>query len=176
MGPPAGSKGARQSVGSVGGGPEPLRIKLLGGFSVSVGSHTIQQNAWRLRKAAALVKLLALAPRHHLHREQVVDALWPDSGKKAASNRLRKTLHAARAALDPAGGSHYLASGNNSLVLCSGSSLRVDVDTFEEAAATARREHGFLRIFRYAAEIVARTISSGYKSPRRALGFHATAH
>ena len=139
MGPPAGSKGVRQSAGST-GGPETLRIKLLGGFSVSVGSRTIQQNAWRLRKSAALVKLLALAPRYRLHREQVVDALWPDSGKKAASNSLRKTLHAARTALNPAAGSHYLASENDSLVLCPGSSLWVDVDAFEEAAATARRE------------------------------------
>ena len=141
MGPPAGSKGVRQSVGSVGGGPETLRVKLLGGFSVSVGSRTVRQNAWRLRKAAALVKLLALAPRHRLHREQVVDALWPDSGKKTASNSLRKTLHAARRALDPAVGSRYLASENNSLVLCPGSSLWVDVDAFQEAAAIAYREH-----------------------------------
>ena len=105
MDPPAGTKGVRQSVGSVGGDPETLRIKLLGDFSVSVGSRTIQRDAWRLRKAVALVKLLALAPRHRLHREQVMDALWPDSGKRAASNSLRKTLYAARRALDPAGGS-----------------------------------------------------------------------
>jgi DNA-binding SARP family transcriptional activator len=119
---------------------EAVRVRLLGGFRVSVGSRTIQQNEWRLRKAAALLKLLALAPRHRFHREQVVDALWPDSGKKAASNRLRKTLHAARRALDPAGGSRYLASENASLVLCPGSSLWVDVEAFEEAASTARRE------------------------------------
>ena len=112
---------------------------MLGGFSVSVGSRTIQQNAWRLRKAAALVKLLALSPRHRLHREQVMDALWPDSSKKAASNSLRKTLHAARRALDAVEGSRYLASKNDSLVLCSGNSLWVDVEAFEEAAATARR-------------------------------------
>jgi DNA-binding SARP family transcriptional activator len=112
---------------------------LLGGFTVSVGSRTIQQNAWSLRKAAALVKLLSLAPRHRLHREQVVDALWPDSGKKAASNNLRKTLHAARRTLDPDEGSRYLASENDALVLCPGSSLWVDVEAFEEAAATARR-------------------------------------
>jgi predicted ATPase/DNA-binding SARP family transcriptional activator/DNA-binding CsgD family transcriptional regulator len=140
MDPPAGSKGVRQSVGSMGEGRETLRIKLLGGFSVSAGSRTIQHNAWRLRKAAALVKLLALAPRYRLHREQVVDALWPDSGKKTASNSLRRTLHAARTALDPAGGSRYLASENDSLVLCPGGSLWVDLDAFEEAAATARRE------------------------------------
>ena len=49
MDPPAGSKGAKQSVGPMGGGPEALRIKLLGGFSVSVGFRTIQQNEWRLK-------------------------------------------------------------------------------------------------------------------------------
>jgi predicted ATPase/DNA-binding SARP family transcriptional activator/DNA-binding CsgD family transcriptional regulator len=119
---------------------EALRVRLLGGFSVSVGSRTIQRNAWRLRRAAALVKLLTLAPRHRLHREQVLDALWPDSGKKAASNSLRKTLHAARRALDPVEGSRYLASENDSLVLCPSSSLWVDVEAFEEAASTARRE------------------------------------
>jgi predicted ATPase/DNA-binding SARP family transcriptional activator/DNA-binding CsgD family transcriptional regulator len=140
MDPPAGSKGVRQSVGST-GGTETLRIKLLGDFSVSVGSRTIQRDAWRLRKAAALVKLLALAPRHRLHREQVMDALWPDSGRKAASNSLRKTLYVARRALDPVEGSRYLASENDSLVLRPGSSSWVHVDAFEEAAATARREH-----------------------------------
>src|SRR5215211_356501 len=124
-----------------GGAPETLRIWLLGGFRVSVNSRSIEEGRWRLRKARSLLKVLALSPGHRLHREQVMELLWPDSSKKAASNNLRKTLHAARRALDPAGGSHYLASENNSLVLCPGSSLRVDVEAFEEAAATAHREH-----------------------------------
>lgn len=49
----------RQSTTRVRSGPkdvpgkrsEPVRIKLLGGFSVSVGSRRIQHNEWRLRKA-----------------------------------------------------------------------------------------------------------------------------
>ena len=41
----------------------------------------------------------------------------------------------ARRALDPDGGSCYLASDNDSLVLCPGSSLWVDVEAFKEAAA-----------------------------------------
>jgi len=86
-----------------------------------------------------LVKLLALAPGHRLHREQAVDLLWPDSGRRAASNSLRSTLHAARKVLDPAVGERYLASEDESLVLCPGGDLWVDVDAFEEAAATARR-------------------------------------
>lgn len=48
------------------------------------------------------MKLLVLAPNHRLHREQVMDLLWPDSARRAASNNLRKVLHATRRALDRA--------------------------------------------------------------------------
>src|SRR5215203_4638071 len=116
-----------------------VRVWLLGGFRVDVGSRTITQDAWRLRKAAALVKLLTLAPGHRLQREQIIDILWPDSGRRAASNSLRSTLHASRKVLDLAVGSYYLASEDESLVLCPKSDLWVDVDAFEDAAATARR-------------------------------------
>ena len=122
---------------------EAVRIWLLGGFRVSVGTRTIQQNEWRLRKAASLVKLLALAPGHRLHREQAMDLLWPDLGRKAASNNLRRVLHTARRVLDPAPASpnRYLSLQNEQITLCPGGPLWVDVEAFEEAAATARRSH-----------------------------------
>jgi DNA-binding SARP family transcriptional activator len=119
--------------------PEAIRVKLLGEFSVSVGDREIGHSEWRLKKAAALVKLLALAPSHRLHREQAMDFLWPDSGRKAASNSLRRTLHAARKVLDPAEGSRYMASEGESLVLCPGGDLWVDVGAFEQAAVAANR-------------------------------------
>ncbi len=90
--------------------PEAVRVEMLGGFSVRVGSRAIGQSEWRLKKAAALTKLLALAPDHRLHREQVMEALWPHLESRAASNNLRRTLHAAQKALDPAASSRYLAS------------------------------------------------------------------
>jgi DNA-binding SARP family transcriptional activator len=119
--------------------PEPVRIWLLDGFDVSVGSRTITPDAWRLKKAAALVKLLSLAPGHRMHREQAMDLLWPDSGGRAASNSLRSALHSARNVLDPAMRLRYLASEGGSLVLCPWGELWVDVDAFEQAVATARR-------------------------------------
>jgi DNA-binding SARP family transcriptional activator len=82
-------------------GPFPVRLRLLGGFSVWVGSRAVAEGAWRLRKAKGLVKLLALAPGHALHREQIMDLLWPELGKRAASNNLRQTLHLARRTLHP---------------------------------------------------------------------------
>jgi predicted ATPase/DNA-binding SARP family transcriptional activator/DNA-binding CsgD family transcriptional regulator len=120
---------------------EVVRIGLLGSFSVWVGERKVDESAWRLRKAASLVKLLSLAAGHRIHRERAMDVLWPELGRKAASNNLRQTLHATRRALasDPAEGSRYLASEDESLVLCPGGELWVDVDAFQAAAVTARR-------------------------------------
>jgi two-component SAPR family response regulator len=98
MGPPSGSEGVIR-LEAQHERPEPMRVWLLGGFGVSVGSRTIEGDAWHLRKATALVKVLALASDHHLHREQLMNLLWPDLGKKAASNNLRYALHSARRTL-----------------------------------------------------------------------------
>ena len=112
---------------------------MLDGFGVSVGSRNITRDSWRLRKSAALVKMLALAPGHRMHREQAMDLLWPGSGRRAASNSLRSVLYATRKVFDPAAGAGYLASEGESLALCPGGDLWVDVDAFEVAVASARR-------------------------------------
>ncbi len=118
-----------------------VRIGLLGGFSVSVGDRKVAEGAWRLRKAATLMKLLALAPGHRLHRERAMDLLWPDLGLRAASNNLRQTLHVARRTLhpDPEIASRYLSAGGEQLVLCPHGQVWVDAVAFEEAVNTARR-------------------------------------
>src|SRR5215213_4434397 len=124
------------------GRPKTVRVWLLGGFRVSVGTHIVEEGDWQLRKASALVKLLALAPSHHLHRERAMDRLWPEHGRHAAANNLSQALHAARQALGPDDAqvaSSYLASQGEQLVLCPGGELWLDVDAFEAAAATARR-------------------------------------
>ena len=139
MCPPADFEGAARSVMPTGESTEPVRIWLLGGLRVSVGSRVIEDTQWRLRKPAALVKLLALAPAHRLQREQVMDRLWPDSSKRSSSNNLRQTLHTARKILDPVSGSRFLQSDNDSLVLCKEGDIWVDLEAFEEAARTARR-------------------------------------
>jgi predicted ATPase/DNA-binding SARP family transcriptional activator/DNA-binding CsgD family transcriptional regulator len=118
-----------------------LRIGLLGGFSVSVGERKVDESAWRFRKAASLMKLLALAPGHRLHRERAMDLFWPESGKKPASNNLRQTLHVARRTLhpDPEINSRYLSVSGEQLVMCPEGQFWVDVEAFEETADTARR-------------------------------------
>src|SRR5215217_3370975 len=126
---------------SSGGVSEAVRVRMLGGFSVSVGAKIIKEGEWRLRKAAGLVKLLALEPGHRMHREQLMDVLWPDLDEKAQANNLRYALHHARRTLapTPAASSRYLRLRSEQLELCPEGPLTVDVEAFEEAARMARR-------------------------------------
>jgi predicted ATPase/DNA-binding SARP family transcriptional activator/DNA-binding CsgD family transcriptional regulator len=120
---------------------EAVRVWLLGGFRISVGSRTIGEDHWRRRKAAALVKLLALTPSHRMHREQVMSLLWPHLSGRAAANNLHRTLYVTRRTLEPdtPTTSRYLTLRGEKLVLCPEGDLWIDVEVFEQAAADARR-------------------------------------
>ncbi len=74
-----------------------VEITLLGRFAVFVGGAEIPTQAWSRRRAAGLVKLLALAPHRRLQREQVIDALWPGLTSDDAGPRLHKAAHSAGA-------------------------------------------------------------------------------
>src|SRR5919107_2064980 len=150
-----------------------VRVWLLGGFRVGVGSRIIAPDAWRLGRVGALVKLLALAPGHRLHREQAMDLLWPELGRRAASNNLRQALHAARRILasDRSTGSRYLGTEAGSLVLCPQGDLWVDVEAFQEAAAIARRARDpasyRAAIELYSGELLPEDLYEGWAEDRR---------
>ena len=80
--------------------PHQVRITLLGGFDVKVDGTAVPAGVWRLSKARSLVKLLALAEGNSMHRDAVVEALWPDLGAAAATNNLHQAMHSARRARD----------------------------------------------------------------------------
>jgi DNA-binding SARP family transcriptional activator len=115
-----------------------IRIGLFGGFRVEVDRRAIPEEAWRQRKPAAAVKLLALAPRHKLHREQMMDALWPELQPAAAAANLRKALHHARRLAESTTGESLIES-TGELVALSAEGLWVDVDEFRSTADRARR-------------------------------------
>jgi DNA-binding SARP family transcriptional activator len=106
-------------------------IGLLGRFVVRVDGQPVPAGAWRHKRAAELVKILALADAHRLHSEQVMDLLWPDLAPDAAAGNLRKAVHFARAAL---GSAAAIARGGEMLELCPDGQVSVDAVSFEAAA------------------------------------------
>ncbi len=121
--------------------PETLRIHLLGGFRVHLGSRVIPDADWRRSKVRSLLKLLALAPSQRLHRDHLYEILWPDLDRTAADNNLRRALHIARHALQPNAEPpfRFLRLQRDLLILAPDTPLWVDVAAFEAAAAAARR-------------------------------------
>ena len=111
-----------------------VEIDLLGGFAVRVDGRPIPAREWRRRHATSLVKLLALAPRRTLHREQVIDALWPDTPIDDAGPRLHKAAHFARRSLgDPSA----LVLSGDTVSLFPDAHVVVDADEFERSAKQA---------------------------------------
>ncbi len=114
--------------------PETVHIWLLGGFRTWVEHKAIEEGQGRLRKAARLIKLLALAPNHRIYSERAMDLLWPDLDPTAAANNLRHAFYVARRTLGSSGATaspRYLLLSAELLELCPEATLWVDVEAFE---------------------------------------------
>ena len=109
-------------------------IRLLGRFQVDLDDRPVPVGSWNRRSAASLVKLLALAERRRLHREQVVDALWPDSTVESALPRLHKAAHFVRKAT---GVQDSVVLGDGFVELFPDAIVTVDIADFERLAAVA---------------------------------------
>ncbi|MGQ9600607.1 MAG: tetratricopeptide repeat protein [Anaerolineae bacterium] len=81
--------------------PPPLHIRTLGRFEVRQRARIVPEAAWRQRRAGELFRLLLLAERRCLTRDQVLDALWPDKPPGAANTPFHQATSALRRALEP---------------------------------------------------------------------------
>jgi DNA-binding SARP family transcriptional activator len=108
-----------------------VAIQLLGRFSVAIDGVPVSGDAWRSRRAADVLKLLALAPAHRMHRTEAMEALWPESDPESSGTNLRKALHFARLAT---GDERSIVNERGVLVLWPDARVETDVERFEAAA------------------------------------------
>jgi DNA-binding SARP family transcriptional activator/TolB-like protein/Flp pilus assembly protein TadD len=119
--------------------PGKLELRLLGATIIAVDGVPVAERDWIRRKAKALLKLLALAPHHQLHREQLMESLWPELEPELAANNLNKAIHAARRALEPelkSGAQSRFIHTHEQQVSLQGE-VWLDVEAFEQQAAAA---------------------------------------
>ena len=125
----------------MGDNPATLTINLLGTFRVVVDGREVRDADWPRRKAQSLIKLLALQPQRRLHREQLIEALYPELERDQGASNLHRMVHIARHTLEPAleGGSQsrfiHVRKGHVSLEAPGG--VRTDLEEFERLAAKA---------------------------------------
>ena len=78
----------------------PLRIAAMGGFAVRRGDQTVPVSAFGRERARAVLGALVCAGGP-VHREQLLDWLWPDLDVERGLRALHVTLHSLRRALEP---------------------------------------------------------------------------
>ncbi|HEX5290336.1 MAG TPA: AAA family ATPase [Streptosporangiaceae bacterium] len=111
-----------------------IHVTLLGRFAVTVGGVPVAEVGWKRRHAAAVVKVLALAPGRRLHREQVIDLVWPGDTIVEAVPKLHKAAHFARRAI---GVPDSVVLRGDQVVLYPGGGVTVDAVQFGDLARRA---------------------------------------
>ncbi|HTN53533.1 MAG TPA: transcriptional regulator, partial [Anaeromyxobacter sp.] len=89
----------------------------------------IPEAAWRRRRPADLLKLVALSPGRAVVRERVLESLWPDKDAASAANNLHRALYDLRQVL----GGRWVDISRGELRLRP--DVWVDVEAFERAVA-----------------------------------------
>jgi DNA-binding SARP family transcriptional activator len=113
--------------------PRPtVEIRCFGRFEVLREGVAVQR--WRRHAAKKLLKILVVQ-RRPVHRDVLLDALWPDAAQHASINSLRVALHALRRVLDPSGTVHGSGKGSvlrigDTYLLDPAARLSVDAEDF----------------------------------------------
>ncbi|MCK6619042.1 MAG: AAA family ATPase [Calditrichia bacterium] len=118
-------------------------MSLLGGFCLCLGEREISEAAFQSRKALNLIKLLSIAPKHQLHRDQILDTLWPSLEPLSASAQLYKAIHYARKVFESADqtidAESILQFHKEILSLTAPDGVHTDVNAFRNLVQEARR-------------------------------------
>jgi DNA-binding SARP family transcriptional activator len=115
-------------------------IRTLGGFGVTIAGEPVPSSAWQSRVAREIVGMLAASRGRSVHREVVIERLWPDEDPSRAGNRLSVALSTIRGVLDPQrrhDNDRYLLAGRDSLAL-NLDHVDLDIESFLDDAHRGR--------------------------------------
>ncbi len=112
-----------------------LYIQTLGPFRVWREGREIERTGWGREKALHLLQFLVCQRGRLVHREQILEALWPGSPPTTAGTGLRVALSALRKTLASGPGAEFIHREGESLQL---DLARVDADEFTRLVQSAR--------------------------------------
>jgi DNA-binding SARP family transcriptional activator len=78
-----------------------LRVQTLGGFRIWRAESELEPSVWGRGKALQLFQFLVTIRRRPLHKEQIIDQLWPELDVEAGDRDFRVALHSIYRALEP---------------------------------------------------------------------------
>jgi DNA-binding SARP family transcriptional activator len=118
-------------------------VRTLGTFVVMQADMAVPASAWRRRSVPALFTRLLSARNQRLHREQLMDDLWPELDPSVAARELHRAMHALRTILGQAGATAGSVRHEGEMIVLEPTSAMhsgghwLDAERFERAAGAA---------------------------------------
>jgi DNA-binding SARP family transcriptional activator len=143
--------------------PLPLELRCFGGFSIAVRGSVVDLSPVKPRARRAL-RCLALHAGRAVHREVLIEALWPGGDATRSRRHLHVLISTLRRVLEPG-----LARGESQLIVRDGEAYRLDLPAgawadvveFDRAVAQGRsarnegRDGQAIEWFRHAMDLYA---------------------
>ncbi|MFQ5644903.1 MAG: BTAD domain-containing putative transcriptional regulator, partial [Thiogranum sp.] len=115
-----------------------LQIFTLGGFGVVMAGRSIDMGKWKRKKAVTLLKYLITQLDRPVHRERLLDCLWPDVDASRGWGRLKVTMYYLRRELRGNGMSDEVVKTVGKSYVLRRDAGWVDVDVFERLVTEGR--------------------------------------
>lgn len=72
---------------------QPLRVFTFGRFALVRDGRHIALDSWERKQALTILKYLVMHRGKVVHRDRLIDCLWPDAEEDAGRKRLKVTMH-----------------------------------------------------------------------------------
>jgi DNA-binding SARP family transcriptional activator len=121
----------------------PLRIFTLGKFGLAVAGEGLNVDGWKRKQAAVVLKFLVSHLGRPVHRERLIEWMWPDADPERGWERLKVTISFLRSKLRAGGAREETIETIGQSYLLQRDAVWVDSDAFASLVAAG---WGFLKI------------------------------
>jgi DNA-binding SARP family transcriptional activator len=115
-----------------------LQISTLGKFGLAANGHGIAVDKWKRRQAVTLLKILVTHLDRPVHRERILDCLWPDVDEERGWGRLKVTMYYLRCQLRSSGVAEDAVRTAGHAYLLRRDAVWVDAENFEKLVTEGR--------------------------------------
>jgi DNA-binding SARP family transcriptional activator len=120
------SKGTASDVSHI----LPLRIFTLGQFSLAIAGEGLNVETWKRKQAVIVLKCLVSQLGRPVHRERLIEWLWPDADAERGWERLKVTISFLRGKLKAGGAVENTIETMGQCYLLRRDAVWVDTDAF----------------------------------------------
>ncbi len=115
-----------------------LQLFTLGGFGIVAAGCSVDIAKWKRKQAVTLLKYLITQLDRPVHRERLLDCLWPGVDRRRGLGRLKVTMYYLRRELRSNGMSNEVIKTVGDSYLLRRDAVWVDVDVFERLVTEGR--------------------------------------